>query len=83
MAAIVIPTVLLLVMTGLMLWRWKKYDDPLPPRLRTVYNRTMRRGPAASREGSNPVYARYLKSAANDYARPPPAYSKNAANVGH
>jgi len=34
---------LLLILVAVMCWRWRTQKDPLPQRVRTVYNKTFRR----------------------------------------
>ena len=45
--------ILLLVVIALMLWRWRVHRDPLPPRARTVFNRTFHR----KRNEENEIYS--------------------------
>ena len=40
----------LLILIALMLYRWKARKDPLPPRVRTIYNRTFRGKKSADNE---------------------------------
>jgi len=42
----------LLILIALMVWRWRVHKDPLPPRARTVLNRTFHR----KRNADNELY---------------------------
>jgi len=48
-----VALLVLLILTALMLYRWRTHNDPLPQRMRTVYNRTFH----STRNAENDLYA--------------------------